>query len=77
LAGGLGWFAMGLYTLLAGRLPRWVAVTMIVSMALAAFAPLAPAGLSGIVKNVLLAAGPIAFGYALWAGLERGPTIPR
>jgi hypothetical protein len=71
LAGGLGWFAMGLHTLLAGRLPRWVGIAMIVSMALAAFAPLGITGVQGIAKNVFLAAGPIVFGYALWGDLPR------
>ncbi len=69
LAGGLGWLALGLHTLLAGRLPRWVGVTMIVSMALAAFTPLGSTGHQGILKNVFIAAGPFAFGTALWAEL--------
>jgi len=72
LAGVLGWVAIGLHTLLAGRLPRWVGATMVVGMTLAALLPLSPDGLPGILKNVLLAAGPIAFGVALAIGLE-GP----
>jgi hypothetical protein len=71
LAGGLGWFALGLHTLLAGRLPRWVGLAMIVFMALATFTPLRITGPQAVLKNILLAGGPIAFGYALWAGLER------
>jgi hypothetical protein len=74
LAGGIGWFFLGLHTLLAGRLPRWVALTMIASMALAAVLPIGTTGVSAILVNVLIAAGPFAFGYALWAGLTSRET---
>jgi hypothetical protein len=74
LAGGVGWFFLGLHTLLAGRLPRWVPLTMIVSMGLAAVLPIGTTGVSAILVNVLIAAGPLAFGYALWADLARGES---
>jgi hypothetical protein len=67
LAGGAGWLILGLHTLIAGRLPRWVPLTMIICMTLAAVVPLGTTGAQGIIVNVLIAAGPIAFGYALWA----------
>jgi hypothetical protein len=71
LAGGAGWLILALHTLLAGRLPRWVPLTMITSMTLAAVVPLGTTGPQAIIVNLLIAAGPLAFGYVLWAGKTR------
>lgn len=71
LAGGVGWLILGLYTLLAGKLPRWVPLTMMISMTLAAVVPLETTGAEAILVNLLIAAGPLAFGYALWVGKTR------
>ena len=68
LSGGLGWLLLGVITLVAKELPIWVGLTMIISMGLAALLPFDTAGPSAILLNLLIAAGPIAFGYALWAG---------
>jgi hypothetical protein len=67
LAGGLGWLLLGVMTLVARVLPVWVGPTMVVTMALAAVVPIGTTGPGAILVNVLIAAGPISFGYALWS----------
>jgi len=73
LFGAVSWLLMSLVTIIAGVLPRWVGAIMLVSMLLAATLPLGTLGPPAIVLNVLLAMGPIVFGYALWKKLERHP----
>ena len=60
---------MSAVMLIAGTLPRWVGVVMLVSMLLAAILPLGTLGPPAILLNLLLATGPITFGYALWTEL--------
>ncbi len=76
LAGGFGWLLMGVVTLLARVLPRWVGLLVIASIILPALIPLETHGPGGILVNALLAAGPIAVGIALWteAGTEERPA---
>ncbi len=66
LAGAIGWLLLGISTWWSRALPAWVGITMIVSLLLAGFAPLETSAPSGIILNVLLSAGPMAAGYALW-----------
>lgn len=66
LSGGIGWLLMGILTLFSGVFPRWVGLTMITGLLAAAFVPLEIVGFQGIIVNILLSLGPIAFGLALW-----------
>jgi hypothetical protein len=75
LLGVAGWLLMGVATLTARVLPRWPAVTMIVSIILVGvmlplFGSLSPA--VKILFNVLISAGPAALGYAVW--MEKDTT---
>ncbi len=65
--GLLGWILLGLASLRAGVLPRWPAGVLIASAILLTLPIGSRAGISGIATNALIAAGPAAFGYALWA----------
>ena len=65
--GLLGWILMGLSSLRAGVLPRWPAGVLVASAILLMLPFGSRTGFSGIATNALIAAGPAAFGYALWA----------
>lgn len=71
LAGGFGWLVMGIFTTIAGVLPRWVGPAIVASIVLAAVVPLETRGVGGILVNLILSAGPFAVGFALWSELER------
>ena len=70
---------MGALTLASRVLPRWVGLAIIISLVLTMLVPLETHGPEGIVVNMLLSAGPIAAGVALWAEKETGedPLAPR
>ncbi len=72
LAGGVGWLFAGIITLIARVLPRWVGLTIVVSIILAGFAPFETNGPGGILVNGFLSAGPIAAGFALWTEAAAG-----
>jgi hypothetical protein len=72
LLGAISWLIMSVVTIIAGALPRWVGVVMLCSMLLAAVLPIGTLGVPAIVLNILLALGPVVFGYALWAELGQG-----
>jgi hypothetical protein len=72
LLGATSWLLMSVVTIAAGVLPRWVGSVMLASMLLAAILPLGTLGPPAIIMNLLLALGPIFFGYALWAELGKG-----
>lgn len=74
LAGGIGWLLMGILTMLVGVLPRWVGATIVVSIVLSTVVPLEPHGPGGILINLLLSAGPMAIGYALWTEQAAGDS---
>jgi len=65
--GGLGQIILGISTITAKVLPRWVGIILVTSIILAGIAPIETNGPSSIILNVLMGMGPIAFGYALWS----------
>ncbi len=67
LAGAVGWLLMGISVLIAGSLPRWVGLMIIASILSAGLAPVSTDGPWGLLVNILIALGPMAAGYALWA----------
>jgi hypothetical protein len=71
LLGVIGWIVLSLITLLTGEFPRWVGIGMLVSMLLAATLPFTGSGAAAVLVNLLIAAGPMMYGCALWRGSKR------
>ena len=66
LLAGIGYLVFAVSTTIAGSIPRWIGVLMLLSMLLAAVLPISTDGAGAIVLNVLLGIGPIFFGWHLW-----------
>lgn len=66
LLAGIGYLVFAVSTTIAGSIPRWIGILMLLSMLLAAVLPISTDGGGGIVLNALMAIGPIFFGWHLW-----------
>jgi hypothetical protein len=65
LFAALGYILFSLWTLIVGKVPRWIGVVMLVSMPLAGVLPFGTAETRAIMLNVLMGSGPMISGWFL------------
>lgn len=65
LLAALGYMLFSLWTIVVGKIPRWIGTVMLLSMPLAGILPISTVGYASVLLNVLMGSGPLVSGWFL------------